>query len=294
MKEQSENDKSLKRLALREGWLSTIVNVLLFIAKYWVGVITGSVAIIADAWHTLSDSLSSIVLIIGVFFSGKPADRKHPFGHGRAELIAAVIIGVLLAMVCFELFREALVSLKNKEHVVFGLPAIIVVSLSVIIKEANARYAFYIARKTGMKSVKADAWHHRSDAISSLVILAGIFLGRYFQWIDGVLAILVCLLLAYATFQILKDAVSPLLGEKAKEEDILRIKSIANNLTDFDVNPHHILMHNYGSHTELTFHIKLPSGMNVEEAHSIATTIEKAIQQEMNISATIHIEPDTL
>lgn len=101
------------QLALQEGWISVVVNSLLFIVKFWAGLATGSIAIIADAWHTLSDSLTSIVVVVGVKVSAKPADNEHPFGHGRAELIAAMIIGVLLSVVAFNFVLQGVERLRS-------------------------------------------------------------------------------------------------------------------------------------------------------------------------------------
>jgi len=99
--------KNNKKLSYIEGWLSITSNILLFILKYWVGIVTGSIAIIADAWHSLTDSISSIVVLIGAKVSSKPADKNHPFGHGRAELIASLIIGVLLAVIAFSFLEKS-------------------------------------------------------------------------------------------------------------------------------------------------------------------------------------------
>ena len=128
------NFKSQK-LGYIEGWLSIIVNIFLFGLKYWAGVATGSIAIIADAWHTLTDSISSIIVLIGVKVSSKPADEKHPCGHGRAELIASLIIGVLLAIIAFSFIQQSIEKLENREAVVFGTFAIVVTVISSLRRE---------------------------------------------------------------------------------------------------------------------------------------------------------------
>ena len=138
--------KKSASLAYLEGWLSIVINVLLFGLKYWAGIVTHSVAIIADAWHSLSDSLSSIVLLVGVKTAAKPADKRHPFGHGRAELIASVIIGVLLAIVGFNFITEAISKLSKRETADFGTLAVVVVAVSVVLKEGIARFSFWASR----------------------------------------------------------------------------------------------------------------------------------------------------
>lgn len=280
-----------KRLAFIEGWLSIVVNIFLFGIKYWAGVVTGSVAIIADAWHTLSDSVTSIIVIIGAKASSKPPDKEHPFGHGRAEIIGSVIIGVLLAVVAFDFLVESINKLRDGEGTVFGTFALVVTIVSILMKEGMAQYAFWAARKTNSKSLKADGWHHRSDAFSSVVILIGIFIGSYFWWIDGAMGIIIAALLFYGTYEILKDAIGTLLGQRASEDLIKQIKSMATECCDTDLNLHHFHLHHYGNHQELTFHIKLDGKLSLDESHTIATKLEKRIKENLNITATIHMEP---
>ena len=114
-------------IAYRAGWISILVNVLLFALKYWAGIVSGSVAIMADAWHTLSDSITSVIVIIGVWFSGRPPDKEHPFGHGRAELLAAIIIGVVLAVIAFEFGLESIRRITDREPAEYGTLAIIAI-----------------------------------------------------------------------------------------------------------------------------------------------------------------------
>ena len=274
-----------------EGWLSIGINILLFALKYWAGVVSGSVAIIADAWHTLADSITSIIVLIGTKTSEKPPDNKHPFGHGRAEIIAAFIIGIFLALIAFEFFVESIKRLSEHEAASYGTIAIIVTIISILFKEALAQFAFWSSKKVNSISLRADAWHHRSDAISSIIILVGIFLGKYFWWIDGVLGLIVAIIIAYAALKTIKDAISSILGETPSDEDILKIKQICNEVSPFDSHPHHIHIHDYGKHQELTFHINLPSNISLLEAHNIATEIEVAIKEKMNFETTIHMEP---
>ena len=280
-----------RRLAYLQGWVSILINGLLFIFKYWAGLVTGSLALMADAWHTLSDSLSSIIVLVGTKISSLPPDKEHPFGHGRAELIAAIIIGVILGLIGFEFARESIARLANHESVVFGNFAIWVTAISVVVKESLAQFSFWASKKTGNPSLKADGWHHRSDAISSLIILIGIFAGSYYWWIDGVLGLVVSLLLFYAAYEIIKEGTYPLLGEEPESELLDEIKSIAKKSSSIDAHVHHVHIHRYGRHVELTMHIKLPKHTTLQNAHEIADGIETEIAKQLNIEATIHMEP---
>ena len=279
------------RLSIRAGWVSIFTNLALFGLKYWAGLVSGSVALIADAWHTLSDSISSVLVIGGVKLSQKPADKSHPFGHGRYELIATIIIGCLLIWVSYNFIVESVEKLQNKESASYGAFAIIATIISVISKEGLAQYSFYIGRKTNSRVVSADGWHHRSDAISSIVILVGIFIGRYFWWADGVLGIIVSLFILYTAYKIIKESSHTILGEKPEPELVAKLVSIINAAAGSNVFPHHFHIHNYVNHKELTFHIYLPDNYTISKAHEITNAIESSIAEEMEITSTIHVEP---
>lgn len=277
--------------AYLEGWVSVVANVFLFVLKYWAGVATGSIAIIADAWHTLSDSLSSIVVLAGVRLGQKPADKEHPFGHGRAEWIASLVIGMMLAVIALSFIRESWLKLQAHESTVYGTFAIVATVVSILTKEAMAQFALWTSRKTTSPILKADAWHHRSDAISSVIILVGIFLGPYLWWIDGVLGVLVALMILWATWQILLESVNPLLGYAPDPQLVDEVRAICQTLSGRDVEPHHFHLHQYGDHLELTFHIRLPGHFSLDEAHAVSSAIVEALRHQKSIEATIHIDP---
>lgn len=288
MKNPITENKS--NLAIREGWVSIIVNTLLFIIKYWAGIVTGSIAIIADAWHTMSDSISSVVLLIGIKIANKPADKEHPFGHGRAEAITTIAIGLILVFIAFAFFIESVRKLSEHEATNYGTLAIVVTVISIVVKELLAQYAYYIARKTKSDAVRADGWHHRSDAISSVIILIGIFAGSHFWWIDGVLGILVAIMIFYAAWEVQKDTLFSLLGEIPDEKTISEVNDICRLVAPGNFDAHHFHMHRYGKHIEMTFHIRLPKDMLLFDAHEIADTIETRIRSRMDIHATIHLD----
>jgi cation diffusion facilitator family transporter len=274
-----------------EGFVSIIVNTALFGLKLWAGIVSGSIALTADAWHTLSDSLSSIIVIFGVKLSSKKPDKNHPFGHGRWEQIAAIFIAFLLGLIAYDFMKDAILQFKSKETANFGTLAIVVTVTSIVMKEGLAQFAFYIGRKTGNLSVKADGWHHRTDALSSIVVLIGIFFSDKFWWIDSLLGAIIAIMLFYAAYEIIKGAISKILGEKPSDELVTKIKKLIEDQHQENVNPHHFHIHNYVRSQELTFHIRLDGTMDVTSAHNIATSIEKRIKDELNINATIHVEP---
>ncbi len=285
-----DHKKRLK-YAYLEGYISIIINILLFLLKYWAGIISGSIAVIADAWHSLSDSLTSIVVIISSRETARPADDDHPFGHGRAELIGSVIIGVLLAVVGFNFLIDSAKRIISFESRDFPPVVMVVITISVLVKEISAQYAFWCYRKTGTHALKADGWHHRSDAITSLFILLGIFLNSYFWWMDGILGVIVSLVLIITSWSIIKEGALPLLGESPDNPLISSITSVIRDSYPQEIYMHHFHLHRYGYHSEITFHICLPGNKSIEEGHHIATVIEEAIRDKLSMEATIHVEP---
>ncbi|CCG55619.1 cation efflux system protein [Brachyspira pilosicoli WesB] len=285
------NEKKSKYMII-EGIVSVIINVLLFAFKYIVGMLTGSLSIMADAWHSLSDCISSIIVIIGGVFSKKPADKEHPFGHGRIELITSFIVGIMLVFIGYSFFSEAIKNILNKKTASFTIIAIVAMIVSIVVKELLAQYSLWGYRKSGSKSLYADAWHHRSDSITSIIILVGILVGKNLWWMDSVLSILVSLVIFYAAFDVIKSSIEPLIGEYPSEDIIKDINSIANelNINNDNSNLHHFHIHTYGDHTEITFHIRFPKDMTVEEAHDKVSVLEKSIRDKMNMESTIHIE----
>ena len=276
---------------VREGWLSIVANISLFGLKYWAGIVTGSVALIADAWHTLTDSVSSVIVLIGGKISNKPADDDHPFGHGRAEHIAAIIIGVLLALVAFDFILESIDKFGTKEKTTFGTVAWVVTIISIIVKELLAQYAMWGFRKTKSSILKADGWHHRTDALSSVVILIGIAVGKYFWWTDAILGFIVAIMIGWASFEILSKEIKALLGESPSANHLNEIQEVIQKNCEHSLNLHHIHLHKYGRHTEMSCHIKLPPEMSLYETHEICTKIETIVKQEFGYITTIHPEP---
>jgi cation diffusion facilitator family transporter len=274
-----------------EGIISILVNSALFALKLWTGFVTDSIALTADAWHTLSDSISSIVVVIAVKLSAKKADKEHPFGHGRIEHIASLFIAFFLGIIAYDFLKNAAFQFNTQKKVVYGTLAIAVTIVSILVKEILAQYAFYIAKKTGNASVKADAWHHRTDALSSAVVLIGILFAKQFWWIDSALGAAIALLLFYTTYQIVKEESAKLLGEEPSQDLIDQITAEIKAVYKDDLQLHHIHIHNYVVHKELTLHIRLDKNMSIDKGHTIATDIEKRIEEQFGIIATIHVEP---
>lgn len=280
-----------KHYGYLEGWVSIIGNIILFVLKLSAGLITGSIALLADAWHTLSDSASSIIILISVKLSNKPPDKEHPYGHGRYDLIASIIIGVLLVVVALNFGKEAILKLIDGESVKFTTIAWIAVIASILFKEGMAQFALFTYRKSKNPALKADAWHHRSDAISSVIILFGLVINKYAWWIDGVLGIIVAIFIAYIAYNIASNAIRKLLGEQPSDETLINIRDIVNQTVGLDVNPHKIRLHDYGHTAELTMHIYLDDKLTLKEINQITLRINNKLKLEYGYTVIIHTEP---
>jgi len=277
-----------------EGVLSVIINAALFAAKLWVGMIIGSIALVADAWHTLSDSLTSIFVVISAKLASRKPDKEHPFGHGRWELIATIIIAFVLGLIGFEFLVSSIERFLNKTSVVYGTMALVVTIASIVIKELLAQCAFYIGRKTKNPVVAADGWHHRSDSLSSVIVLIGITVSIFaaeLWWMDSVLGMFCAVVIFYAAIKIMKESVTKILGEEPDQELIDQLNTEVCKIYGDNLKLHHFHLHNYISQKELTLHIMLGNTMTIEEGHQIATVIENMINEQFNIVTTIHVEP---
>lgn len=271
---------------------SLTVNIILAAVKFWIALQISSVAILADAWHTLSDSITSIVVLVGIKMAAKQPDREHPFGHGRLEVISSMVIAIFLSLVAFNFMIESFSRLIQEQSAQYSQTALIIFIISLFIKELMAQFSIWNGKKIESDSLIADGWHHRSDALTNLMIIVGIFVSSYFWWIDGVMGMVISLIIAKIAYELLKDTASTLIGEKPKESFIKKLKKLVKEKTSYNLRLHHIHLHKYGNHRELTFHIVLPAEMKLREAHQITTKLEKIINTELSVDTTIHVDTE--
>ena len=280
-----------RRAGYLEGVVSIIVNITLFAVKCYVALIHSSVALLADSIHTFSDSLTSIVVIVGFWISYRPADKEHPLGHGRAEAIATVVIGTLLASVAAELFQTGMGKILSRESILFSWYIVAVLSASAVVKEAMARWSMWLGRRYEAQPLIADAWHHRADATVSALLAISIALGREIWWVDGVLGLTVSSFILYTSIKLIIGGSRELLGAGPTEREVETLKKLAYSSSDKVADVHHIHVHRYGTHTEVTLHIRLDGRTSLEEAHEISSNVERRIREELGWEATVHPEP---
>ena len=290
--DQKESSKTYRnQIGIFQGWVSTAVNTLLFIFKLFVGIITGAVSLIADAVHTLSDVVTSLIVIWGFKQSKKPADIGHPYGHGRAEYIATLIISVLLFVAGIEFIETAIDRIKNPILIISDWWIIAILGLTVVIKEITARYAKFLSSKIASGLLHADAWHHRTDAVSSILVLIALIAGNFgYSSIDGWAGLFVALILIYTGFDIARDSVDDLIGKPPDVAELDTIRDIALSVPGA-LGVHDISVHSYGLDKFVSIHAEINAKKTAAEAHDISEEIESKLGKAMGVEPTVHLDP---
>ncbi len=280
------------RYGLFAGWLSILVNLALFAAKIILGFLSGSISLIADAFHTLLDAVTSVVVVVSFSIMRKPSDDRHPYGHGRAEYIGALILALLLIVMGIEFFRSSFYRIFVPKKLDITYLAIAVVTLTLIVKELLGRFTNVIAQLIDSDALKADSWHHRSDAISSIFVIAAMVAGRFgAYWLDGVMGIAVAAIIAFLGVKIFKDAADRLLGDRPSKELLKSIYTTAKSVEGV-LDIHDISVHSYGPTKMISLHAQVEDSISATQAHMIAEKIENKMNAQINSTRTVvHIDP---
>ena len=286
-----KNIKVRTQYGLLEGWLSVFLNTILFIIKLIMGIMLGSVSLIADAIHTLSDSATSIIVIVGFKMAQKPSDKEHPFGHGRMEPVATLIIAVLLFVAGFEVFKTSFIRFLHPEpsHVSYMMIAII--SATILVKEIMARISYAMGELIDSSALKADALHHRTDAISTVLVVVAM-IAAHFGWysFDGAMGMGVALIIIYSAYKIARAAIDPLLGEAPPADMILQIEQIAKKHKGV-LGVHDIICHQYGQTCVISLHLEVSDKDSVLRLHAISEAVEDDIEKQLHAKVVTHIDP---
>lgn len=285
------NEAARSRVGLLEGWISLATNIALAAVKGVLAWLSGSLSLLADAFHTLADSLTSLVVIVGFRLSRKPADAHHPFGHGRIESIASLVIGVLLGVAAFELGHAAVTRLLSPTPVVAPTWLIVVITATALVKELLARFSFELGTLIGSDALEADGWHHRSDVFATLLVVAAFIAARFgIFWLDGVMGLLVALLIGYTAVQIVMRAANPLIGEGPSNDELRQIAAVAHEVRGV-LDVHEIVMQRYGPRAVLSLHIQVARERNIVEAHAISHAVEEKLAAALGAHVTVHVDP---
>ncbi len=296
--EYSVSDKNkLRYQATRKVTLvGMFVNIFLSLAQLIGGFFAHSQALIADGVHTLSDLASDIVVLIAAKLASKDADEDHPYGHGRFETVATVILGVALASVAVGIAMNAFSRLMNPEHLLQPQPiAILFAVLAIISKEGLYHYTMHVAKKIDSKMLRANAWHHRSDAISSILVTIGVAGSVFFKipWLDAVAAILVATMIFYMGIRLILDSTMELVDTALEPEKTEEIRAFISGIEGVE-QTHMLRTRKMGNNVLADVHIQVNSYLSVSEGHYIAERVIYLLRQkfpEMH-DITVHIDPE--
>ncbi|HHW61196.1 MAG TPA: cation transporter [Syntrophomonadaceae bacterium] len=275
--------------AYLEAWMSIIGNVVLAIVKFVFGFMLNSISLIADAVHTASDVLTSLVVILGFKLSSLPADEKHPHGHGRIEFIATLVIAIMLIIVGVKFGFSSYERLKANTPVQGSYLVVGVMLLAALLKELMSQISIDLGQRISSGTLIADAWHHRTDAIASVLVAIAILASGFgYYKVDAILGFGVSALIIWTGMEIFSDSASKLIGE-TNQEDIAAIEQLALSVSGV-ADAHDIAIHDYGNSKHVVMHIEVDEKLTVIEAHSIAERVEHMVNQNMWVTTTVHVD----
>ena len=278
----------------------SVVNFVLLVLKFLAGIIGHSSAMVADAVHSLSDFITDVVVIVFVRIAGKPQDESHDYGHGKYETLATAIIGVVLLFVGVGILVNSLKSIiavfSGVEIEAPSMLAFVAAAVSIVSKEILYQYTVYKGKKFNSKAVIANAWHHRSDAFSSIGTLIGIggaiFLGEKWRVLDPVAAFVVSLFIIKVSVELVKPCLDELLEKSLPKEMEDRILEIILSHPEVS-SPHHLRTRYIGNNIAIEVHIRMDGSMALKDAHEITKRIEASLKVEFGPETHIgiHMEP---
>jgi cation diffusion facilitator family transporter len=282
------------RHGIFQGAVSILGNTALAVLKFLFGWMTNSIALMADAFHTASDVLTSVVVVIGFWTAKKPADVEHPYGHGRIEPIATLIISLLLIWAGGKFAWASYDRLREPQIVTWNAVAFGLMICSALAKEWMARLALGIGRLIQSDMLRGDAWHHRSDAIASALVAFSMIATHFgSRKIDSFLGIGIAILIVYTGIDLLRAMVSVLVG-KAPSQDLIDRITRASISIDGVQEVHDINVHEYGNRKVISLHVRVPGEMDTARSHHLAKLVEKAISKSLDASTVVHVDPSEL
>ncbi len=289
-------DKNNIKRAMHVSWVSIIVNIALSLGKLMAGIFASSGAMISDAVHSASDVFSTIVVMIGVKISGKEPDEQHQYGHERLECVASIILAVILFETGLTIGIGAIKNIIGGNYdslQVPGMLALIAAILSIVVKEWMYWYTRAAAKKINSGALMADAWHHRSDALSSVgafIGIGGAMLG--FPVMDSVASVVICIFIVKAAIDIFRDAIDKMIDRSCDSETVEKIRSIVEGNEDV-VKIDSLQTRLFGNKMYVDMEITLDGNMTLTESHNVAEEIHLSIEKEFPLvkHCMVHVNP---
>ncbi|MGI6128659.1 MAG: cation diffusion facilitator family transporter [bacterium] len=277
-----------------EAWISIIGNIILSTVKVILGIVLNSVSLLADAVHTISDVLTSVVVLVSFHAGRRQPDNEHPFGHGRVEFMATLFIALLLALVGIEFGRTSISRLLYGNEVTGSLAAALIMLVSGIIKELMAAVSVDLGHRIDSAALIADAWHHRSDAIASVLVAVAMVAAYYgYPGVDSILGLGVSALIIYTAWQLGSSAGSSLIGEAPASGLVYKITHLATSVPQV-LDVHDVVVHDYGVVKAISLHIVVARDTSFAAAHEIAQLVEDRIHTSVTGTVVVHVDPDDI
>lgn len=293
---ETERENAYEKTAMRISFVSIIMNVLLSLFKLLAGVLSHSGAMISDAIHSASDVFSTIVVMIGVKISGKESDKEHPYGHERMECVAAIILATILALTGIGIGWSALVKILGGEYdqlMVPGVLALAAAVISIVVKEGMFWYTRAGAKRIDSGALMADAWHHRSDALSSVGALVGIGGARLgFAILDPIASLVICIFVEKAAFDIFRDAVNKMVDKACDDETEQKMRTCVmgqEGVMGVDL----LRTRTFGNKIYVDIEICVDGDKSLREAHGVAETVHDSVEREFSKvkHIMVHVNP---
>lgn len=274
------------------GIVGIISNLILFLTKLIIGLLSSSISILADAFNNFFDLASSIITIIGFKLASKPADSEHPFGHGRIELITGLIVAFMIMLFGFEFLKTSFIKILTPNVVKFEITSFIILILSMLIKLWLSNFNWILGDKINSATLKASALDAKSDVFTSLCIIISFFTIQFTTLpIDGITGCFVSLCIIRSGYNLTKETISPLLGEAPSKEIV---DSIMDILMDYNeiIGVHDLIVHNYGAGKWIaSAHAEMPADLGAITMHEVADSAERLVLDKLNILLVIHTDP---
>lgn len=274
------------------GIVGIALNLLLFAGKFFAGVISGSIAVTADAFNNLSDAGSSVITLLGFRLAGRKPDPDHPFGHGRIEYVSGLVVAALILLMGVELGKSSFEKILHPEAVDFSILAIVILAVSVAVKLYMSFYNSSVGKKIHSAAMLATAADSRSDAISTAAVLAAMLVAKFTALqIDGYVGMIVAILILIAGIKAGRETLDPLLGQAPEEEFVQEIERIVLS-HDPICGIHDLVVHDYGpGRVMITLHAEVPAHEDILALHDVIDTAEVDLAKQLGCTATIHMDP---
>ena len=290
--EQTDAPEVREKYGILSGIVGIFFNILLFFLKFFAGLLSSAISIIADAFNNLSDAGSSIITMIGFRISTQEADSDHPFGHGRSEYIAGLIVSIIILIMAFELIHSSFMKILHPEPVSFTPIVLLILAISILVKLYMYCYNTYISKKIASAALRATATDSFSDCLATSAVLLAMLVSHFLSVnIDGYCGILVGLFILWGGIQAARDTISPLLGQAPDPKFIQNIKSIVAQYPEV-LGTHDLIVHDYGpGRRMISLHAEVPAKGDILKLHDTIDNIERRLQKELCCSAVIHMDP---